>query len=189
MAGFEMRVTGGIARGQLLKTPRSHAVRPTTDRVREAIFSILSSMSTDWSRCLDLFAGSGALGIEALSRNSTWVDFVEREPECCAVIKENLTKMGFLQKAHVYCCSVSKALSFLEGNYGLVFLDPPYADRSTEEIIKQIASSKLIGSNSIVIVSHTSRRQLQKKYDGLSLIKEKQYGDTCISIFHKEVES
>lgn len=184
-----MRITGGTAKGQLLKTPRSRAVRPTTDRVREAIFSILSSLSADWSRCLDLFAGSGALGIEALSRNSTWVDFVDREPECCAVIKDNLEKTGFLHKAHVYCCSVSKALSFLEGKYDLVFLDPPYADRSTEEIIKQIAGSDLIDSDSIIVVSHATRRQLQEKYDGLSLLKEKQYGDTCISIFQKEVES
>lgn len=189
MAGFDMRVTGGTAKGQLLRTPKSRSVRPTTDRVREAIFSILASMSANWSRCLDLFAGSGALGIEALSRNSTWVDFVDREPECCAVIKENLTRTGFLQRAHVYCCSVSKALSFLEGKYGLVFLDPPYADRSTEEIIMQIAKSELINRDSVIVVSHASRHRLQEKYDGLSLLKERQYGDTCISIFQKEVES
>lgn len=172
-----------------MKTPKSPAVRPTTDRVREAIFSVLSSLGVDWSRCLDLFAGSGALGIEALSRNSTWVDFVDREPECCAVIRDNLTRTGFLQKAHVYCCSVNKALSFLEGKYGLVFLDPPYADRSTEDVIRQIAGSRLIDSDSVIVISHAFKNQLQEKYDGLSLLKEKRYGDTCISIFHKEVES
>ncbi len=172
-----------------MKTPKSHAVRPTTDMVREAIFSVLSSLGADWSRCLDLFAGSGALGIEALSRNSAWVDFVDREAECCAIIKDNLARTGFLQKAHVYCCSVNKALSFLEGKYDVVFLDPPYADKSTEDVIRQIAASKLIDSHSIIVISHAAKRQLQERYDGLSLLKEKRYGDTCISIFHKEVES
>ncbi len=190
MAGLEkMRITGGTAKGHPLKTPKSAAVRPTTDRVREAIFSILSSLGADWSRCLDLFAGSGALGIEALSRNSTWVDFVDREPECCAIIRDNLTRTGFLQKAHVYCCSVSKALSFLASRYDVVFLDPPYTDKSAEDVIRQIAVSKLIDSNSVVVISHASRNRLQEKYDGLSLLKEKRYGDTCISIFHKEVTS
>jgi 16S rRNA (guanine966-N2)-methyltransferase len=109
-----MRITGGVARGQQLKVPQNGLVRPTTDRVREAIFSILASLCSHWSRGLDLYAGSGALGIEALSRNTEWVDFVDREPRICAIIKQNLRKVGFSQKAHVYCCSVAKALTFLE---------------------------------------------------------------------------
>jgi len=189
MAGLKMRVTGGIAKGQQLKTPKNRAVRPTTDKVREAIFSVLSSISGNWSRCLDLFAGSGALGIEALSRNGTWADFVDRERECCAVIKENLARTGLLQKAHIYCCSVSKALSFLEDKYDVIFLDPPYADKSLETIIKQIAGSRIISKDSIIVISHASRKPLQQRYDGLSMLKEKRYGDTCISVFHKEVES
>lgn len=184
-----MRITGGIAKGQQLKVPRNRSVRPTTDRVREAIFSVLFSLPGNRSRGLDLFAGSGALGIEALSRNATWVDFVDHEPECCAVIKENLLRTGFLQKAHVYCCSVSKALSFLNGKYDIVFLDPPYADRSIDRIIEQIAGSKIMDEGSLLVISHASRHPLQQRYDGLSVLKEKRYGDTCISIFHKEVES
>ena len=108
-----MRITGGIAKGQQLKLPKNYPIRPTTDRVREAIFSILAYLANHWSRGLDLYAGSGALGIEALSRDAKWVDFVEQESKCCATIKQNLEKVGLKQNSHVYCCSVAKALTFL----------------------------------------------------------------------------
>lgn len=181
-----MRITGGTAKGQQLKVPKHRSVRPTTDRVRQAIFSVLASLPIGWSRALDLFAGSGALGIEALSRNALWVDFVDHEPECCDTIKENLARTGFLQRAHVYCCNVSKALSFLNSKYDIVFLDPPYADKLIDRIIDQIASSKIIDEDSVLVISHAARYPLQQRYDGLSVLKEKRYGDTCISIFRKK---
>jgi len=180
-----MRITGGVARGQQFKVPKNDLVRPTTDRVREAIFSILASLTSRWSRGLDLFAGSGALGIEALSRDTDWVDFVEQAPKCCAIIKQNLQKLGFTQKSHVYCCSVAKALAFLENKYDIIFMDPPYSDPSINHMATQLANSGIMDDESLVIISHASRSPLQDSYDGLSLIKEKQYGDTCISIYQK----
>jgi len=181
-----MRITGGSARGHQLKVPRSQRVRPTTDRTREAVFSILASLATRWSRCLDLFAGSGALGIEALSRDVEWADFVDQDHRCCAIIEQNLEKVGFAGKAHVYCCAVTKALTFLESEYDIIFLDPPYADQSLGNLMTQLAKSKLIGSESLVIAFHSSRSPLQESYDSLSSIKERRYGDTSISIYHKE---
>jgi 16S rRNA (guanine966-N2)-methyltransferase len=181
-----MRITGGVARGQQLTVPKNRPVRPTTDRVREAIFSILASMTSNRFRGLDLYAGTGALGIEALSRDAEWVDFVEKEPRCCAIIKQNLQKVGFSQKSHVYCCSVAKALTFLEDKYDIVFMDPPYSDPSINQMATQLALSKIVDSESLVVISHASRVPLQDSYDGLSRIKEKQYGDTCISIYHKQ---
>ncbi|MBM4446562.1 MAG: 16S rRNA (guanine(966)-N(2))-methyltransferase RsmD [Chloroflexi bacterium] len=180
-----MRITGGVARGQQLKVPQNDLVRPTTDRVREAIFSILASLTSHWSRGLDLFAGSGALGIEALSRDIEWIDFVDQAPKCCAIIKQNLQKLGFSQKAHVYCCNVAKALTFLKDKYDIVFMDPPYSDQSINHMATQLASSRIIDDESLIVISHASRSPLQDSYDGLSLIKEKQYGDTCISIYQK----
>ncbi len=182
-----MRITGGVARGQQLKVPKSELVRPTTDRVREAIFSIITSLTSPWARGLDLFAGSGALGIEALSRDTDWVDFVEQAPKCCATIKQNLQKLGFTQKAHVYCCSVTKALTFLKDKYDIIFMDPPYSDPSINHMAIQLANSEIIDDESLIIISHASRSPLQDNYDGLSLIKEKKYGDTCISIYQKRV--
>ncbi|MBN2463225.1 MAG: 16S rRNA (guanine(966)-N(2))-methyltransferase RsmD [Dehalococcoidia bacterium] len=185
-AGKEtMRITGGIARGQQLKVPKSDLVRPTTDRVREAIFSIITPLTSHCYRGLDLFAGSGALGIEALSRDTEWVDFVEQAPKCCAIIKQNLQKLGFTQQSHVFCCSVAKALTFLEEKYDIIFMDPPYSDQSINHMAMQLASSEIIDDESLIIISHASRSPLQSSYDGLSLIKEKQYGDTCISIYQK----
>lgn len=183
-----MRITGGTAKGQQLKIPRNRLVRPTTDRVREAIFSILASLTSHWSRGLDLYAGTGALGIETLSRDADWVDFVDQEPRCCAIIKQNLEKVGFLQKAHIYCCSITKALTFLNSKYDIIFMDPPYEDPSISSLVTQLAASKLVGNESLIVASHASRFPLNHSYDGLSLIKERQYGDTCISIYHKEVK-
>jgi 16S rRNA (guanine966-N2)-methyltransferase len=184
-----MRITGGIAKGQQLKVPKTKLVRPTTDRAREAVFSILSSSAQRWTRVLDLFAGTGALGIEALSRDAEWVDFVDQDHRCCDIIGQNLKKISLAGKAHVYCCAVTKALSFLADEYDIVFLDPPYASREINELMIQLAKTNLVGNDSIVIAFHSTRTLLQQRYNGLNLIKDKKYGDTAISIYGKEKES
>jgi len=184
-----MRITGGSAKGQIIKSPQSAAVRPTTDKVREAIFSMLGALASNWDRALDLFAGTGALGIEALSRDVGWVDFVDQNRKCCLVIKQNLIKTGFIDKAHVYCCPVMKATGFLENTYGMVFVDPPYADNSLSTLIPVLSKSSFISGDSVILVSHASRNMLDQQYGSLSKIKEKRYGDTCISIYQKEAMS
>ena len=184
-----MRITGGSAKGQIIKTLPGLQIRPTTDKVREAIFSMLANIAPGWQRGLDLFAGSGALGIEALSREFGWIDFVDQNNKCCQIINQNLKKTGFNENAHVYCCPVSKAMAFLEKKYDVIFLDPPYADTSLGSIITTLSKSSLISDNSVVLVSHASRSNLADDYEGLSRIKEKRYGDTGISIYQKEVAS
>jgi 16S rRNA (guanine(966)-N(2))-methyltransferase RsmD len=184
-----MRITGGSAKGQIIKTPQSAAVRPTTDKVREAAFSILGALANNWDRALDLFAGTGALGIEALSRDVGWVDFVDQNSKCCLVIKQNLSKTGFIDKAHVYCCPVMKAIGFLEHTYDMVFVDPPYADNSLKTLIPALSKANFISADSVILVSHASRNILDQQYGSLLKIKEKRYGDTCISIYQKEVIS
>ena len=181
-----MRITGGSARGQIIKTLPGLLVRPTTDRVREAIFSMLAAMSTGWERGLDLFAGSGALGLEALSRGMDWIDFVDQNRRCCQIIKQNLAKTGFIDKGHVYCCPAMKAIGLLENAYDLVFVDPPYADTHLGEVITCLARSGLVSDNTLVTVSHASRSRLLTRYENMERIKEKKYGDTCISIYQKE---
>ena len=181
-----MRITGGVSKGLPLKVPAKCQIRPTTDRIREAIFSILASLASRWSRMLDLYAGTGALGIEALSRDAEWADFVDQEPRCCAIIKQNLAKAGFAQQAHVYCCNVSKALTFLEGSYDIIFIDPPYSDTTTGNLLMQLDNSKHIHQESLIVLPHASRSPLASDYGGLHLIKERRHGDTCISIYHRE---
>lgn len=180
-----MRVIAGKAKGHRLKVPRGTAIRPATDLVKGAIFSILESMAGDWAQVLDVFSGSGQLGIEALSRGAGWVDFVERQPRCCAIIKQNLGKTGFYSQAHVYCCSVAKALSFLDKEYNIILMDPPYSDSSIGDLITQLAESRLVGDSTVVAVTHSSLLPFHATYGALGLIKEHRHGDSCIAVFRK----
>ena len=181
-----MRVIAGKAKGHRLKVLRGTVTRPATDLVRGAIFSILESITSDWQRVLDLFSGSGALGIEALSRGAGWVDFVERNPRCCAIIRENLAKTKLAVQAHIYCCSVAKALSFLDKEYSIILMDPPYSNSSIGNLVTQLANSRLVGTNSIVVVTRSPRLPLDSTYATLNLIKEHRHGDSCIAIYKKE---
>jgi 16S rRNA (guanine966-N2)-methyltransferase len=184
-----MRVIAGEAKGHLLKVPKGTPTRPATDLVRGAIFSILENLTSDWTRVLDLFSGSGALGIEALSRGAGWVDFVDRERRCCDIIKQNLEKTGFTTKAHVYCCDVSKAVRFLDKEYSIILMDPPYSDSSIGDVVTKLATSSLVGKDSIVVVTHSPHLSLAPAYATLSLIKERRHGDSLIAIYQQEASA
>ncbi|MFC1970971.1 16S rRNA (guanine(966)-N(2))-methyltransferase RsmD [Chloroflexota bacterium] len=181
-----MRVIAGKAKGHQLKFPKGTTTRPATDLVRGAIFAILENRTSEWGQVLDLFSGSGALGIEALSRGAGWVDFVESEPRCCGIIKENLEKTKLAAQAHVYCCSVAKALFFLDKEYNVILMDPPYANPSIGTVITQLAISRLVGTSSTVVVTHSPRLPLYSTYATLNLMKEHRHGDSCISLYEKE---
>ncbi len=181
-----MRVIAGKAKGHRLKVARGTITRPATDLVRGAIFSILENMPGSWERVLDLFSGSGALGIEALSRGAGWVDFVERAPRCCAIIRENLEKTKMTALAHVYCCDVAKALSFLDKEYGVILMDPPYSNPHIGNLVAQLATSKLVGVDTTLVVTHSPRLTLDSTYAPLNLVKEYRHGDSCIAVYRKE---
>lgn len=183
-----MRVIAGNAKGHRLKVPRSTTVRPATDLVKGAIFSILETTASDWSQVLDLFSGSGSLGIEALSRGAGWVDLVDHNPRCCAIIRQNLEGTKQAARAHVYCCSVTNAISFLDKEYNIILIDPPYSDLTIGNTITKLAESKLVGVNSIVVVTHSSRLTLNATYSSLHAFKERRHGDSCITLYQKERE-
>jgi 16S rRNA (guanine(966)-N(2))-methyltransferase RsmD len=180
-----MRIIAGKAKGHQLKVAKGNITRPATDLVRGAIFSILETTTSDWSQVLDLFSGSGALGIEALSRGAGWVDFVERVPRCCDIIRQNLEKTKLTAQAHIYCCSVAKAISFLDKEYGIILMDPPYSNLSIGNVVAQLATSKLVGTNSVVVVTHSPHLTLDSTYAPLNLVKERRHGDSCIAIYQK----
>jgi 16S rRNA (guanine966-N2)-methyltransferase len=184
-----MRVIAGTAKGHHLKFPKGTSTRPATDLVRGAIFSILENMPAEWGEVLDLFSGSGALGIEALSRGAGHADFVDSEPRCCGIIKENLENTKLAARAHVYCRQVTKAISFLEKEYDIILMDPPYANRAIGEVITQLAASRLVGKKTTVVVTHSPRLTLSPTYDCISMVKEHRHGDSCISIYRKETTS
>jgi len=182
-----MRVIAGEAKGTQLKGPDRATTRPATDLVRGAIFAMLENMASEWSRVLDLYAGTGAMGIEALSRGAQWADFVDRQRRCCDIIKQNLSKTKLAARAHVYCVEVEKAISMLEKAYGIIIMDPPYRNESIGETIAKLANSKLINNDTIVVITHSCHLTLESQYPPLSLIKERRHGDSCIAIYHKEV--
>jgi len=181
-----MRVITGKAKGHRLKAPKRTPTRPATDIVKGAIFSILENITDDWEQVLDLFSGSGALGIEALSRGAGWVDFVERERRCCAIIRENLDKTNLAGQAHIYCCSVAKALSFLDKEYSIILMDPPYSNPSIGSLVEQLAASKLAGRDTTLVVTHSPHLPLNSRYGTLNLVKQYRHGDSCIVVYRKE---
>jgi 16S rRNA (guanine966-N2)-methyltransferase len=184
-----MRVIAGIAKGHQLRGPDTIATRPATDLVRGAIFSMLEGLADNWESVLDLFSGTGAMGIEALSRGAGWVDFVDRQKRCYDIIKQNLEKTRLAGSAHVYCCDVSKAISFLDKEYDIIIMDPPYPDTSIGQTVTKMANSKLVGARTIVVVTHSPHLSLEPVYGPLRLIKERRHGDSCIALYRKEVAS
>jgi 16S rRNA (guanine966-N2)-methyltransferase len=182
-----MRVIAGTAKGHQLKGPDRATTRPATDLIRGAVFSMLENLTGDWSLVLDLYSGTGAMGIEALSRGAGWADFVDRQIRCCAIIKQNLAKTKLADKAHVYCCEVEKAISFLDKEYRIVIMDPPYRNLVIGKTISKLANSRLVGLDTIVVVTHSPHLTLEPDYPPLRLIKERRHGDSCIAIYRKEV--
>ena len=177
-----MRVTGGSAKGQQLIFPRKLNIRPTTDRTREAVFSILTPLAYSWTRGLDLFAGTGALGIEALSRDMEWIDFVDREPQGCAIIKQNLEKLGLDRNAGVHCCTVSKALTFLENKYDVIFMDPPYGSGLAMPALIALSAQGWLMAGAVAAVEHGAQDELASP-NGFKAIDQRRYGAAVFSIF------
>jgi 16S rRNA (guanine(966)-N(2))-methyltransferase RsmD len=178
-----MRVIAGKAKGKNIKSPKSVSIRPTSDLIRGAIFSILESMDADWSAVLEFYAGTGSMGIEALSRGAGWVDLVEQDSKCCAAIKENLENTGLTQQAHIYCLPAIEAISILDRKYGIVLMGPPYKERSIIDTIEHLVDSPLVGEGSTIVVEHSYRVPLSPRYGSFHLSKERRHGDTCISVY------
>jgi 16S rRNA (guanine966-N2)-methyltransferase len=153
------------------------------------LFSILASSVDDWSRVLDLFSGSGSLGIEALSRGAGSVDFVDQEPGCCAIIRENLEKTRLSGHARIHCTTVSRAIAMLDGEYNIVLMDPPYKDTGIGATIEQLAASKLVGKGTTLVITHSSRFKLEARYGTLVMKREYRHGDSTIAIYRKEQTS
>jgi 16S rRNA (guanine966-N2)-methyltransferase len=178
-----MRVTGGSARGTPLLAPKGAGTRPTTDRVREAIFSILASMDVEMSRVLDLYAGTGALAIEALSRGAGSAHLVERAPAACTAIRRNLERTKLSDRAHLLCMDVRRALEQLTGPYSLVFLDPPYADPRTETVLATLGASSVIAEGSTIVLEHAHARTPSPTIGPLELVSDRRYGDTGVAFY------
>jgi 16S rRNA (guanine966-N2)-methyltransferase len=178
-----MRVIAGSARGTPLRAPRGAGTRPTSDKVREAIFDMLAAMDAPMERVLDLYAGTGALGIEALSRGAAHADFVERHPAACAALRDNLARTRLAARGRVWQGTVARLLPRLTGRYDIVFLDPPYADASAPAVLDALAEGGLVDSASVVVYEHSKRRVPPPACGPLGVYKTRCHGDTCVTIY------
>mgnify|MGYP001170680212 FL=1 len=179
-----MRVAGGNEKGRRLKGAVSPGTRATTERVRAAIFNILDPDQYRGGRVLDLFAGSGSLGIEALSHGAGWADFVEWDRRQSAVIVSNLETTGLASQGHVHRLDVMQAIQTLSGAYDLVLLDPPYKMGGLDSLLEKIASQAgLVVDGGVVIAGHSKREDLKETYGPLRLTSHRQYGDNVVDFF------
>ena len=183
-----MRVVGGKAKGRRLRGTLSPAARPTTERVRAAIFNILLPDLFREGRVLDLYAGSGSLGIESLSRGAAWADFVEQNRRQCEVIRGNLRNTGFDGQSQVHCAAVEKYLTALTGPYRLVLMDPPYKFLELGQLLETLANiDGLVEDGGTVVVGHSRHLELQSGYGSLHLFSHRRYGDNVVEFFRKGV--
>lgn len=181
-----MRVVGGKAKGRRLRGTISPAARPTTGRVRAAIFNIIRPELFEEGRVLDLYAGSGSLGIEALSRGAAWADFVEQNRRQCEVIRGNLLNAGFDGQARVLCADVEKYLTALTGPYRLVLMDPPYRFLELGDFLESLAQvDGLVEVDGTVVVGHSRHLEIQSSYGSLHLFSHRRYGDNVVDFFRK----
>lgn len=186
-----MRVIGGDLRGRKLLAPRGRATRPTADRVRESLFNVLAPIIAD-ADVLDLFAGSGSLGIEALSRGAGTAVFVEADRAAVRVLRQNIAALGLTERAEVRPTSVAAALQQLAGagrEFDVILLDPPYQQDLAATVLGQLAASPLLRSGATVVAEHDRRRtppdRLGAGDASLVRIRTLAYGDIALSLYRR----
>jgi 16S rRNA (guanine966-N2)-methyltransferase len=179
-----MRVISGTSKGRRLATPKRYALRPTSDRVKESIFNILAG-EVDGRVVLDLFAGIGNLGIEALSRGAKKTLFVERGRQALKLIRRNLYQCGFSDRSDILPKDAVRAIGVLKERgevFDLILVDPPYRKGWVEKILAKLETHKIYHGDSILVVQHDRREPLPEDIEGWDLIRQRRIGDTEISI-------
>ena len=175
-----MRIVGGSARGRTLRAVPGDSTRPTADRVRQSLFDLLGQRM-DGLRVLDLYAGTGALALEALSRGALSATLIEKDPKAFAVLERNASELGFVQACSFVRDDVLHALPRLRGTqFDLVFSDPPYALQAGQPVLDALRSNDLLAPGARVILEGDKRSPVPA---GLPLQAEKKYGDTRVWVF------
>lgn len=180
-----MRVISGKARGVILKTPDGMQTRPTADRVKEALFSILQ-FDLPGTRVLDLFGGTGQLGIEAISRGAKSAVFVDAADAPCKLIKENLCRAKMENEGRVIRSDYLQFLSQCRETFDIIFLDPPYAEVFLENAIKKISEIDILQSGGIIVSERPVEKPLNLEIDGFTRSKDYKYGKTLLTLYRKD---
>ena len=180
-----MRVITGKARGVVLKTPEGMSTRPTADRVKEALFSIIQ-FDVPSARVLDLFGGTGQLGIEALSRGAKSAVFVDEQESACKLILENLRRTRLEQDARVVRSDYRAFLNSTKETFDIIVLDPPYAEDFLENSLKMITEIDILQSGGIIVTERPLGKELPWDFPGYDRSRDYKYGKTLITIYKKQ---
>jgi len=178
-----MRIISGTSKGRKLVTLKSPSLRPTSDRVKESIFNILRE-EIEGGMVLDLFAGTGNLGIEALSRGAKKVIFVEKGRHALGLIQRNLAQFGLEEQSEILPTDANRAIGILKQRgktFDLIFMDPPYEKGLIEETLTKLSSHQIYHRDSILVIEHHRRELLPPIINRWNLIRQRQMGDTVIS--------
>ena len=179
-----MRVITGKARGVQLKTPDGMLTRPTTDRVKEALFSIIH-FEIPGAKVLDLFGGTGQLGIEALSLGAKSAVFVDAQEPACRIIRENLKRAKFEKEGRVVRSDYLQYLNRCGEKYDIILLDPPYAEVFLENALKRITEIDILETNGIIIAERPVGKELPWEFDGYARSRDYKYGKTLLTVYRK----
>lgn len=180
-----MRVITGKARGIQLKTPEGMQTRPTADRVKEALFSIIH-FDIPGAKVLDLFGGTGQLGIEALSRGADSAVFVDAREEACKIIRENLKRTKLEGQGKVVRSDYLEYLRRCKEGFDIIILDPPYAEVFLENALKCIAEIDILQTGGIIVTERPLGKELSCEFDGLTRSKDYKYGNTLLTLYRKD---
>ena len=180
-----MRVITGTARGVPLKAPKGMDTRPTMDQVKEGIFSAIQ-FEVEGRRVLDLFAGSGQMGIEALSRGAKSAVFVDMREDACKVVRENLAKTRLEQNARVVRADYLSYLASARETFDLIFLDPPYAEVFLENSLNRITEIDILHSGGIIVAERPLGKELPWDYPGYTRSRDYQYGKILLTFYRKD---
>ena len=180
-----MRVITGKARGVQLKTPEGMLTRPTADRVKEALFSIIN-FDLPGASVLDLFAGTGQLGIEALSRGANRAVFIDAREDACKIIRENIRRTKFENQASVIRSDYQEYLRRCKEKFDIILLDPPYAEVFLENALKSITEIDILQSGGIIIAERPIEKELLLDFEGFTRSKDYKYGKTLLTIYRKD---
>ena len=179
-----MRVITGKARGVQLKTPDGLKTRPTTDRVKEALFSIIH-FDLPGAEVLDLFGGTGQLGIEAISRGAKRAVFVDSGDAACKLIRENLKRARMEQEGRVVRSDYLEYLGKCREQYDIIFLDPPYAEVFLENALKRITEIDILRSGGIIVAERPLGKDLPWEFEGFERSRDYKYGNTLLTVYRK----
>jgi 16S rRNA (guanine(966)-N(2))-methyltransferase RsmD len=185
-----MRVIAGSQKGRRLMRPRGDDLRPTSDRVKEALFSILGAHTTG-ARFLDLFAGTGAIGIEALSRGARSVTSIEPNPASLRVLRANVDRCGMADVVEIHACTVEAFLRRRHPRdqaYDIVFADPPYHDNSAMKLLPSLDQAGIMTLDSTVVLEHFTKVPVPPEVGRLVRLRQYRYGDTTLSVFGVRAE-